>query len=167
MLGELDKALSMYNAFEGFDEEDVVGTLTSIQAEVEKLPQRYSDLWDLFKEVKNSYDEEAYELLLAEESMRHDFYERLTEYAKTFAIALSSERFVVATTPDAKMSEYKNRFEKVPEPQGSGQNTVCRIKSTTVTTSRKSRSFWMFIFQANEVVRLNTPVKHFRREDVQ
>jgi len=52
VLGELDKALTMYSAFEGFDESDLVGTLTSINSEIEKLPGRYSDLWDLFKSVK-------------------------------------------------------------------------------------------------------------------
>jgi type I restriction enzyme, R subunit len=45
VLGELDKALTMYSAFEGFDESDLVGTLTSINSEIEKLPGRYSDLW--------------------------------------------------------------------------------------------------------------------------
>jgi type I restriction enzyme, R subunit len=86
LLGELDKALTMYDAFEGFDEEDLADTLTSINAEVERLPQRYSDLWDLFKEVKNSYDEEAYEILLADEALREKFYQRLAEYAKTSAL---------------------------------------------------------------------------------
>jgi len=40
LLGELDKALTMYSAFEGFDEEDLLDTLTSVHMEVEKLPQR-------------------------------------------------------------------------------------------------------------------------------
>ena len=51
VLGELDKALTLYNAFERFDESDLVGILTSIHREIEKLPGRYSDLWDLFKTV--------------------------------------------------------------------------------------------------------------------
>ncbi|HJX34610.1 MAG TPA: HsdR family type I site-specific deoxyribonuclease, partial [Desulfatiglandales bacterium] len=83
LLGELDRALTMYSAFEGFDEEDLAGALTSVNLEVERLPQRYSDLWDLFKELKNSRDEEAYELLLGDVSIREDFYQRLAEYAKS------------------------------------------------------------------------------------
>jgi len=39
----------MYSAFEGFDESDLVGTIASIKSEIDKLPQRYSDLWDIFK----------------------------------------------------------------------------------------------------------------------
>ena len=38
VLGELDKALTMYSAFEGFDESDLVGTLTSINSEIENCP---------------------------------------------------------------------------------------------------------------------------------
>ena len=48
----------MYNEFEGFDETDIEGTLSSISNEIAKLPQIHSDLWDIFKTVKNSYDEE-------------------------------------------------------------------------------------------------------------
>ena len=77
LLGELDKALTMYDAFEGFDEQDLAGTLMSVTAQVQRLPQCYSDLWDLFKTVKNSYDEEAYEVLLADDAVREAFYQRL------------------------------------------------------------------------------------------
>jgi type I restriction enzyme, R subunit len=42
-------------------------------------------------------DEEAFEQLLADEKLRADFYERLSAYAKTLAIALSSERFITDT----------------------------------------------------------------------
>lgn len=101
VLGELDKALTMYSAFEGFDESDLVGTLTAINSEIEKLPGRYSDLWDLFKTVKHFYDEEAYELLLADESLREEFYDRLSDFGKTLGIALSCEKFL--TEVDGKI----------------------------------------------------------------
>lgn len=73
ILGELDQALTTYSALDGFDEADVAGALVSIQEEVKKLPQRHADLWDLFKEVKNQHDEEAYEQLLADEKLRRRF----------------------------------------------------------------------------------------------
>ena len=47
----------------------------------------------------NKYDEEAYEKLLADAALRPTFYERLTLFAKTLAIALSSEQFQRDTTP--------------------------------------------------------------------
>ena len=69
---------------EGFDPSDLEGTLTTIREVVDKLPQRHADLWDVFKQVGNRSDEEAYELLLADEAIRDEFYERLKEYGKTF-----------------------------------------------------------------------------------
>jgi len=97
LLGELDKALTMYSALEGFDEQDLTDTLTSVNAQIKRLPQCYSDLWDLFKTVKNSYDEEAYEVLLADDALRDEFYQCLTDYGKALAIAFSTESFVMQT----------------------------------------------------------------------
>ncbi len=115
ILGELDKALTAYSALQGFDENDLTKALTNIREEIDKLPQHHANLWDLFKEVKNSHDEEAYEQLLANEKLRHDFYERFTLYAKTLAIALSAEKFL-ADTPQHKIDNYKKdlkRFQKL------------------------------------------------------
>jgi type I restriction enzyme R subunit len=111
VLGELDKALTMYSAFEGFDEADLLGTITSINNEINKLPERYSDLWDLFKTVKHSYDEEAYEVLLANEDFRAEFYSRLSQYSKSLAIALSSETFLTGTD-EKTLSIYKADLRK-------------------------------------------------------
>lgn len=108
ILGELDQALTMYAeaGLADFDQQDLDGTLASVQVEVAKLPQRYSDLWDLFKEVKNQRDEEAYERMLADDALREEFYQRLAEYSKTLAMALSTEQFII-NTPDAKLGQYK------------------------------------------------------------
>ncbi|MFB2772593.1 type I restriction endonuclease subunit R [Pelatocladus sp. BLCC-F211] len=111
VLGELDKALTTYNALEGFDEDDLVGTLTNIREEISKLPQRYADLLDIFKEIKNSHDEEAYERLLANEQLRDEFYECLTLFAKTLANALSSEQFLQGT-PDSTINRYKKDLKR-------------------------------------------------------
>src|SRR5690606_5790257 len=106
ILGELDQALTTYSALDGFDEADLAGALVSIQEEVKKLPQRHADLWDLFKEVKNRHDEEAYEQLLADEKLRETFYGRLATFGKTLSIAMSSEQFI-ASTPEQKLQSYK------------------------------------------------------------
>ena len=114
VLGELDKALHTYDALVGFDGDDLADFLTSIHEEVSKLPQRYSDLWDIFKEIKNSRDEERYEVLLADDAVRSEFYERLTEYSKTLAIALSAEQFIMQTD-EAQLNRYKNDLKRFPE----------------------------------------------------
>lgn len=159
VLGELDKALTMYSAFEGFDEADLVGTLSSINSEIEKLPGRYSDLWDLFKTVKHSYDEEAYEVLLADDELREEFYIRLAEFAKNLAIALSSEKFLFDT--DAKtLWRYKADLRKFQSLKVS-----VRLRYAEAIDYRdyepKIKKLLDTHIQANEVIQLNEPVNIF------
>jgi len=159
LLGELDKALTMYSAFEGFDEADLAGALTSVNVEVEKLPQRYSDLWDVFKEVKNSRDEEAYEMLLGDVAIREEFYQRLAEYAKTLGIALSTEAFIMKID-DEKLNRYKSdlrRFQKL--------RASVKMRYAEAVDYRdyepKIRKLLDTHIQANEVIQLNEPVNIF------
>ena len=115
ILGELNTALTMYDALEGFDERDLEKTLVSINEQIEKLPQKHSHLWDVFREVKNQADEEEYERLLGDDARRDDFYRLLAEYAKTLAVALSSHQFFTDTDETA-LRHYREdlkRFEKL------------------------------------------------------
>ncbi|MFP4042536.1 MAG: UvrB domain 3-containing protein, partial [Bacteroidales bacterium] len=107
ILGELDQALTMYSELSGFDEEDLEGTLISVREEIKKLPEKYSQLWDIFKTIKNKYDEEAYEQLLADQKIREDFYDRLSSFNRTFKVALSTLEFV-ENTPEKTIEKYKN-----------------------------------------------------------
>ena len=159
LLGELDKALTMYDAFDGFDEDDLAGTLTSIQSQIDKLPQRYSDLWDLFKAVKNSCDEEAYEQLLADEELRDEFYSRLSDYSKTLSIALSSERFVAEIT-DQKLEQYKTDLKRFHKLKAS-----VKLRYAESIDYRdyepKIKKLLDTHIQANEAIQLNEPVNIF------
>ncbi|MCB1662159.1 MAG: type I restriction endonuclease subunit R [Pseudomonadales bacterium] len=159
VLGELDKALTMYSAFEGFDESDLVGTLTSINSEIEKLPGRYSDLWDLFKTVKHSYDEEAYEVLLADDELREEFYGCLSEFGKTLGIALSSEKFLTGTD-EKTLSRYKADLRKFQSLKAS-----VKLRYAEAIDYRdyepKIKKLLDTHIQANEVVQLNEPVNIF------
>ncbi|MBA3013682.1 MAG: type I restriction endonuclease subunit R [Proteobacteria bacterium] len=159
VLGELDKALTMYSAFEGFDESDLVGTLTSINSEIEKLPGRYSDLWDLFKTVKHSYDEEAYEVLLADDELREEFYGRLSEFWKTLGIALSSENFLTETD-EKTLSRYKADLRKFQSLKAS-----VKLRYAEAIDYRdyepKIKKLLDTHIQASEVVQLNEPVNIF------
>ncbi len=162
VLGELDKALTMYSAFEGFDESDLVGTLTAVNSEIEKLPGRYSDLWDLFKTVKHFYDEEAYELLLADESLREAFYDRLSDFGKTLGIALSCEKFL--TEVDGKiLSRYKADLRKFQSLKAS-----VKLRYAEAIDYRdyepKIKKLLDTHIQANEVIQLNKPVNIFDDE---
>ena len=92
LLGELDRALTTYSAFSGFDSDDLSGTLHDIREEVRRLPQLHDQLWDLFKEIKNKKDMEQFEQFLGDEAKRHDFYARLRAFGRCLHIALSSEK---------------------------------------------------------------------------
>ncbi|EKE02609.1 MAG: hypothetical protein ACD_20C00357G0032 [uncultured bacterium] len=107
LLGELDKALTAYSSLEDFDEKDIENSLTNVMAEVKTLSQKYSDLWDIFKTVKNKRDMEEYELLLGDDELRTKFYERLTSFIKTLEIALSTYKFV-EETPEKTIKMYKD-----------------------------------------------------------
>ena len=159
VLGELDKALTMYSAFEGFDESDLVDTLTSINSEIDKLPGRYSDLWDLFKTVKHSHDEEAYETLLADDELREEFYDCLSEFAKTLGIALSSEKFLIETD-EKTLSRYKADLRKFQL-----LKAAVKLRYAEAIDYRdyepKIKKLLDTHIQANEVIQLNEPVNIF------
>lgn len=93
VIENLDDALKMYSSFEDFDEEDLVGTLTNISDEIKKLPQKHSELWDIFKTIANKRDAEAYQQLLKDEAIRVLFYDKLAAFAKGLKLALSSIQF--------------------------------------------------------------------------
>ncbi|MDQ3021026.1 MAG: HsdR family type I site-specific deoxyribonuclease [Bacteroidota bacterium] len=93
VLGELDEALDMYSSFEEFDESDLNGTMTIITDEIKKLPQKHSELWDIFKSLANKRDAEAYQLILRDEAKRAEFYDKLAAFTKALKLALSSIEF--------------------------------------------------------------------------
>jgi type I restriction enzyme R subunit len=165
VLGELDEALATYSALDGYDEFDLRGALSSIFDEIKQLPQRHSDLWDIFKTVKNRQDEEAFEALLADEKLRGDFYDRLSVFAKTLAVAISSEQFI-AQTPAQRIQSYKNDLKRFV-------NLKAAVK-LRYSESIDYRDFEPKIkklldthITASEVVRLNAPVNIFDEQAFQ
>lgn len=109
-LENLDDALHTYAGLEEYNPEELIGTLTNITKEIEKLPQAHSELWDIFKPVRNRYDEPAYEELLADEAKRHSFYEKLSVYIRLLKLALSSLEFS-NSTPERQVDKYKKDAE--------------------------------------------------------
>jgi type I restriction enzyme R subunit len=93
VIENLDDALLMYSSFEDFDAEDLAGTLININEEIKKLPQKHSELWDIFKTIANKRDAEAYQVLLKDEAIRVLFYDKLAKFAKSLKLALSSIQF--------------------------------------------------------------------------
>ena len=93
VLGALDEALELYSSFEEFDETDLESTLTNITEEIKKLPQKHTELWDIFKTISNKKDAEAYQQFLRDEAIRVVFYDKLAAYARLLKLALSSIQF--------------------------------------------------------------------------
>jgi len=165
VLGELDKALTTYSALEGFDEADLRGALASIQEEVGKLPQRHAELWDIFKALPNKKDEEAYEVLLADDKIRDGFYERLSAYGKTLAIAMSSADFI-ANTPDARQQGYKNDLKRFQNLKAAVQLRYAEAIDYR-DYEPKIRKLLDTHIAANEVLQLNEPVNIFDQQAFQ
>ena len=92
LLGELDQALTTYSAFEGYDPEDLVGTVRDVRKEIARLRDHHAEVWDRFREVGNKSDMEAMEQYLADEALRQDFYKRLRAFTQCLHISLSSEK---------------------------------------------------------------------------
>lgn len=115
VLKELDDALELYSNYDVEEQEAFRETLEPVDTEIAKLPQRYSDLWELFKTIPNKRDLEAYAQSLREEDRRQEFYERLTAYASCLKIALSTREFHKRTA-DEEVKRYKddlNMFVKL------------------------------------------------------
>jgi len=93
VIENLDDALLLYSSFEDFDADDLEGTLVNIKEEIKKLPQKHSELWDIFKSIANKRDAEAYQILLKDEAIRVVFYDKLASFAKALKLALSSMDF--------------------------------------------------------------------------
>jgi type I restriction enzyme R subunit len=161
ILGELDQALTMYAdaGLENFDESDLEGALAAINEQIKRLPQVYSNLWDLFKEVRNQYDEDAYEVLLGEATLREEFYQRLAEYSKTLAMAFSTEQFIM-NTPDAKLLQYRNDLKRFHN-----LKAAVKLRYAEAIDYRdyepKIKKLLDTHINANEVVKLNEPVNVF------
>jgi type I restriction enzyme R subunit len=159
VLGELDQALTTYSALDGFEEADLRGALASIHEETKALPQRHAELWDLFKTVRNKQDEEAFEQLLADDKLRAGFYECLSAYAKTLAIALSSERFVT-DTPEQKLRAYKNDLKRFVNLKAAVKLRYAESVDYRDFEPRIQKLLDTHI-SASEVVQLNPPVNIF------
>ncbi|WP_224958741.1 type I restriction endonuclease subunit R [Geomonas subterranea] len=113
VLGSLNEAMNTYDALGGFDPDDVdmTGAIIDTHAEVKTLPQKHTDLWDVFKEVTNKLDNEAMEQHLAPEDRRQAFYEALTAYQQTLAVALATEHFYEDTSGD-QIKVYKEDLKR-------------------------------------------------------
>lgn len=114
LLGELDKALTAYSAFEGYENADLAETVHDVREEIRRLPQLHDQLWDLFKPVRNKNDMEQFEQLLCDEAVRHDFYERLKAFSRCLHISMSSDK-LLDVFDEKKIDLFKRDWKQFAE----------------------------------------------------
>lgn len=115
VLRELDNALSAYSEYDEDDRQVFLDTLAPVGDKIAELPQRHSDLWELFKMIPNKRDLEAYAQSLRMEDRRHEFYDRLTAFSSVLQLALSTLEFH-KQTDQKTIQRYKddlNMFSKL------------------------------------------------------
>ena len=111
LLGELDQALTSYASLNGFDPEDITGAVIDVRSEIIKAKTCYTHLDDLFSSVKFKDDLESYVAVLEDVQKRDDFKEWLSQFARAFKLALSSEKiYDILSEDDIKIYKQRVKF---------------------------------------------------------
>ena len=110
LLGELDQALTSYASLSGFDPEDITGAVIDVRSEIIKAKTYYTHLDDLFSGVKFKDDLESYVAVLEDVQKRDDFKEWLSQFARAFKLALSSEK-IYDILSEEEIKAYKQRVK--------------------------------------------------------
>lgn len=128
VLGKLDEALTNYSAFEGFDEEDLKGTVQDIKEEIRKIPALLSDIWDVFKSIKNKKDIEALERFLSPKDIRDEFYIRLSTFLRALQTGFSSDEFYKAFS-EKQIQAFKDELKFFQKMRMSVQQRYAEVVS--------------------------------------
>ena len=104
IFGEINEAIDTYAALEkeGFDKEDVEGTLVNVEKEISQLSSRHTNVWSIFGEVENKKDIESMQRFLEPIDIRKNFYDTLRVFSRTLQLALANAKFQDETAEDKK-----------------------------------------------------------------
>lgn len=106
ILGTLTEAINTYSALSGFEQEDLKGVMTPIKEVAEKLPKQHKELWDVFKDCEDTSDNETMERFLRHQDIRDEFYEKLSNFARTLQAAFSADK-LFDYIEEAQVKTYK------------------------------------------------------------
>ncbi len=165
LIEELDSALKTYSGsgLENFDGKDLDGALVDVISIIGKLRQAYSDLVSIFKRIKNKNDKEEYELTLAPEEIRNEFYDELSGFGKYLGIALESEH-VYNALGDKDIYLYKRELKFYQELRAS----VKLRYSDTIDHKEyeaKMRNLMDTYIAAEDVIQITAPVDIMNKEE--
>ncbi len=167
VIGELHDALELYSKLAGqlFDPEDLEGALTDVREELKQLPAAHDGVWDMFRDVPNKQDDEAYVLALEEPLKREEFYTRVSRFSRLLKIGLSTLTWL-NTADSAKVERYKRDavlFQKI--------RASVKIRYAEEIDYRdyekQIQKMLSTYVQADEVIQVVAPVNIFEREAFQ
>ncbi|MEQ9442902.1 MAG: type I restriction endonuclease subunit R [Cyclobacteriaceae bacterium] len=144
LLGNLDEALNRYTVLNDFEAEELGETVIDIRKEIRKLRERYSQLSAMFNGV-NRKDNEAVERHLAPKDLRDEFYDRLSLFARTLQLALSSE-MVYEEFSEGDIEHYKKELRYFQKLRTSIQNRYNEVVSYREYEPRVRKLLDTYIF---------------------
>ena len=111
LIQKLDAAMDMYSGagLENFEGRDLRGVVIDVLEALGQLRTAYTNLIDIFTDIKNLDDTEAVEVALADEKRREQFYNLLCAFGRALNLALNSEQ-VYAALPGEERKKYQDCF---------------------------------------------------------
>lgn len=111
LIQKLDAAMDMYSGagLENFEGRDLRGVVIDVLEALGQLRTAYTNLIDLFADVKDLSDTEAVEVALADEKKREQFYNLLCAFGRALNLVLNSEQ-AYAALPGEERKKYQDRF---------------------------------------------------------
>ena len=111
LIQKLDAAVDMYSGagLENFESGDLRGVVIDVLEALGQLRTAYTNLIDIFTDIKNLDDTEAVEVALADEKRREQFYNLLCAFGRALNLALNSEQ-VYAALPGEERKKYQDCF---------------------------------------------------------
>lgn len=158
LIGELDSAMRTYSGagLENFDGKDLEGALVDVISILGKLRESYSNMISIFKSIKNKQDKEEFEQLLADEAIRNDFYNELSNFGKYLGIALESEH-VYNALGEKVIKHYKQELKFYQE-----LRAAVKLRYSDAIDHKeyeaKMRNLMDTYIAAEEVIQITAPV---------
>lgn len=111
LIQKLDAAMDMYSGagLENFEGRDLRGVVIDVLEALGQLRTAYTNLIDLFADVKDLSDTEAVEVSLADEKKREQFYNLLCAFGRALNLLLNSEQ-AYAALPKDERKKYQDYF---------------------------------------------------------
>ena len=111
LIEKLDTAMDLYSGagLENFDGGDLKGVVVDVMSSVAGLREAYTQLTELFDDLKNPHDIEEVEVHLVDDKKRENFYNRLCAYGKALNVVLNAEQ-AYAAFPKDELKQYQNTF---------------------------------------------------------